>query len=169
MSTAEFAQHVDLTQRHVQQLIADGTITGSGRGFVAMPVARVEYIRFLRRAQERADNGIGQKESGEMAQLRLERQRIALDRERMEFHKDAGALIALADATRPVVLVVEAVRTTLQRVPRKHGNSPEDRARLKKICAEALNAAISASTRALQTLVQAGTGHSAGDVSEDDE
>lgn len=155
MTTDDFAAHVDLSTRQVQNLIAKGVLTSPARGFVTMPLARIEYIQSLRRAQEKATGGIGREVRKETADIRLERERLSLQRDQLTFHRDAGAVVAIEDASAHVAAVVEAVRAVLQVVPRKYGTDAADRQRLKLVCAAALSEAITESEKAVEALAPA--------------
>lgn len=163
VSAEELASWLNVTRRRVHQMAKDGTIPKRGADGFDLQASVVAYIRFLKTPSEGENGGIG------LEKIKLERAQIALDRERMELHRDAGALIAIEDATQYAVSIVEAVRAVLQRMPRKHGVSPEDRARLKKVFAEALAAAIDASTKAVQALAPAPMTEEAAPNEDDDE
>ena len=148
VTAIELAGCLDLTPRRVNQMGKDGTLTKLPDGRYELQPSVRAYLRFLR-ANDSGDGDAG------LERVKLERQRVALDRERLEFHHQAGALIAIQDATSHVVAVVEAARGVLQMVPRKHGTSPDDRARLKRVCAEVLTSVIDASVKAVQALAPA--------------
>ena len=145
VTAIELAGCLDLTPRRVNQMGKDGTLPKLADGRYELQASIRAYLRFLR-ANDSPDG------DANLTKIKLERAQLGLDRERMEFHRDAGASIAIEDATAYVVSVVEAVRSVLQRVPRKHGISPEDRARLKQVCNETLASAIDASTKAVQQI-----------------
>jgi transcriptional regulator with XRE-family HTH domain len=50
ISQAEFGRHIDVSQQRVQQMLAAGTIQAMINGKINPEVARVQYIRSLRRS-----------------------------------------------------------------------------------------------------------------------
>ncbi len=50
MSQAEFGRHIDVSQQRVQQMVASGTITAMANGRIDPDMARVAYIRSIRRS-----------------------------------------------------------------------------------------------------------------------
>ena len=50
MSQSEFGKHTDLSQQRVAQLVASGTISTMANGRIDPEIARIEYIRAIRRS-----------------------------------------------------------------------------------------------------------------------
>lgn len=50
MTQAEFGKHIDVSQPRVAQMIASGTISAMANGKIDPEVARVQYIRAIRRS-----------------------------------------------------------------------------------------------------------------------
>lgn len=50
MSQAEFGKHIDVSQQRVQQMIASGTIEVMSSGRIDADIARLQYIRSIRRS-----------------------------------------------------------------------------------------------------------------------
>lgn len=154
VSAEELASWLNVSRRRVNQLVKEGVIPKRGVEGHPLQESVLGYIRFLQ-APSLASGGSGQTPATELVAIRLERARVALQLEQLEFHDAAGAVIAIEDATAYVTGVVEAARTVLQLVPRKHGTDAEDRVRLKAVCNDTLAAIIDASTKAIQALAPA--------------
>lgn len=140
------AEWLNLSTRRVNQLAKDGTLPRVAEGRYDLMGCVLAYIRFLQSGGE--EGGA----DAELAQIRLERQRVALKRDELDLHRDAGALVTVTDAARYVGAIMDAIATALQVAPRKYGVDPEDRARLKLVCIDVANALIDASAAAVQAL-----------------
>jgi hypothetical protein len=155
---------LNVTPRRVQQLANDGIIPRASRGNYSLIGCVRGYIKFL---QTTTKGGAPATVASEIAQIRLERQRLSLQRDRLDFDHDAGALVAIEDATAQLGAIVEAMRTTLQLAPKRYGLDAEDRARLKRVCTETLTAALDAAERAVRVL-EGEEAEPMGDVALDD-
>lgn len=149
---AQFATIVDLSLRQAQRLVAQGTVTGAGRGKVFFPLAVHQYVRWLRREQERADNGIGKGADDEMLQLKKMRERIAVQRAALELQREAATMMKVTDAVTAVSAVAGSMRTALQTVPKRYGVDGDDRRRLKLVVAEISRELAEAAGTALEAL-----------------
>lgn len=135
--------------RRIQQLAKDGVIPKAAHGLYPLLPAIKGYIGFLQQAQR---GSTPSNVAAELAQLRLARARLSLQRDEMEFAHDAAQLVLVDEAVTAVATVVEATRTVLQLVPREYGHDAEDRARLKQICQAALSACIDKAQRSMAVL-----------------
>jgi len=77
MSQAEFGRHVDVSQQRVQQLLASGTITAMTNGKIDPDVARIQYVRAIRRSP-------GSEEARRVAAARAAHIELQTARERNE-------------------------------------------------------------------------------------
>lgn len=143
------AKLFNLTPRRVQQLAGEGVIPRAEHGRYPLIPAIKGYIGFLQQAQRGSTPA---NVAGELAQLRLARSRLALQRDEMEFAHDAAQLVLIDEALTAVSLVVESARTVLQMVPREYGHDAEDRARLKQIATSVLAACIDRAQKAVAVL-----------------
>lgn len=143
------ASLLNLTPRRVQQLANEGVIPKAAHGRYPLVGAVRGYVTYL---QAQAKGGTPATIAAELAQLRLARARLGLQRDEMDFAADAGQLVNPDDCLTAVSSVVEATRTVMQLVPRRYGTDAEDRARLKAICTEVLAACIDRAQAAMQVL-----------------
>jgi phage terminase Nu1 subunit (DNA packaging protein) len=143
------ASLLNLTPRRVQQLANEEVIPKASHGRYPLVGAVRGYVSYL---QGQAKGGTPASIAAELAQLRLARARLGLQRDEMDFASDAGQLVNPDDCLVAVSSVVEATRTVMQLVPRRHGTDAEDRARLKRICTEVLAACIDRAQMAMQVL-----------------
>jgi hypothetical protein len=146
VGSSVLASWLNMTPRRVQQLAKDGTIPKRVDGLFDLKPAVLAYLRFATSAEDDSDDG------AELAKIKLERQRIALQREQLDLHRDAGALVAITDAGRVVGVALDAMTTTLQTMPRLHGVDAEDRARLKAVCVTVANEVIAAVVTAVESI-----------------
>jgi hypothetical protein len=116
-----------------------------GDGLFPLKESVLAFLRYVSGGEE------GEADT-ELAKIKLERQRIALQREQLDLHRDAGALVAITDAGRVVGVALDAMTTTLQTMPRLHGVDAEDRARLKAVCVTVANEVIAAVVTAVESI-----------------
>lgn len=127
---AEVAAHLDVSDRWLRQLVADGYISGAVRGAWDADKARLEYLRHQRRELERmkAENAslqaeinrlAGDAQAGNKASSEARRTLAQAEKLEMDLAERRGELVPaeqIADAVHGAVLIM---KTRLAAVPAK--------------------------------------------------
>lgn len=115
---SEIAEHLDLSQQAVSQMIADGVLpTAQARRGLDVKACRIAYVRHLR---ERAAGRTSDAAAGEGLDLVAERARLAksqADAQEMRNDVMRGQVVLVSEVAAGVTVVCAAVRNRLLALP----------------------------------------------------